>query len=130
MNFDNQPAYQQGFENPMYQQGAQATNFPQGMQGGHQGFNPMYQQQRTNINHNLYKTSLCKNFQEAGTCSYAERCKFAHGENELRQPGQSWQRFGGQRGQFGGNKPQGVCRVFQSTGQCKFGDNCRYSHQF
>lgn len=31
-----------------------------------------------------YKTQLCANFTERGTCSYRGRCMFAHGMKELR----------------------------------------------
>jgi hypothetical protein len=33
---------------------------------------------------NLYKTRLCENWLEHGTCSYGIRCLFAHGAQELR----------------------------------------------
>jgi hypothetical protein len=32
---------------------------------------------------NNFKTKLCENFAK-GSCTYAERCHFAHGEAELR----------------------------------------------
>ena len=86
-----------------------------------------------------YKTSLCTNFSEQGNCSYGDRCRYAHGPEDLREPGsQSQQNFGGNGGGFmpqnGGNnygqgRPQGVCRFFQQHNECKFGDNCRFSHE-
>lgn len=30
-----------------------------------------------------YKTEMCKNWVETGKCNYGEKCKFAHGKNEL-----------------------------------------------
>lgn len=33
----------------------------------------------------LYKTRLCKNFLEKGTCPYGKLCQYAHGMSELRQ---------------------------------------------
>jgi Tfp pilus assembly protein PilV len=42
------------------------------------------QQQRPAGRHKLYKTELCRNWQEAGTCRYQTRCQFAHGPGELR----------------------------------------------
>ncbi|XP_038880603.1 zinc finger CCCH domain-containing protein 14-like [Benincasa hispida] len=35
---------------------------------------------------NNFKTKLCANFTK-GTCTFRERCHFAHGESELRKPG-------------------------------------------
>ncbi|XP_022967901.1 zinc finger CCCH domain-containing protein 14-like [Cucurbita maxima] len=35
---------------------------------------------------NNFKTKLCANFAK-GTCTFRERCHFAHGESELRKPG-------------------------------------------
>jgi rRNA processing protein Krr1/Pno1 len=32
-----------------------------------------------------YKTKLCENFVKGGTCTFGERCHFAHGENEQRR---------------------------------------------
>ena len=45
-----------------------------------------------------YKTSLCNNFSKFGSCNFGERCKFAHGENELRPGGGG----GGMQGGMGG----------------------------
>jgi hypothetical protein len=33
----------------------------------------------------LYKTELCRSWEEKGTCRYATKCQFAHGEDELRK---------------------------------------------
>jgi hypothetical protein len=33
----------------------------------------------------LYKTELCRSWEEKGTCRYGTKCQFAHGEDELRQ---------------------------------------------
>jgi len=32
-----------------------------------------------------YKTVLCRQWEEAGWCSYGHRCTFAHGEGELKR---------------------------------------------
>jgi hypothetical protein len=34
--------------------------------------------------HNRYKTSMCRHFEQMGTCHLGERCHFAHGFQELR----------------------------------------------
>lgn len=33
----------------------------------------------------LYKTELCRSWEEKGTCRYGPKCQFAHGEDELRK---------------------------------------------
>ena len=33
----------------------------------------------------LYKTELCRSWEEKGTCRYGAKCQFAHGEEELRK---------------------------------------------
>lgn len=33
----------------------------------------------------LYKTELCRSWEEKGTCRYGSKCQFAHGEDELRK---------------------------------------------
>lgn len=34
---------------------------------------------------NLYKTQLCKHYEQTGICHVGARCHFAHGETELRK---------------------------------------------
>ncbi|KAJ2161072.1 hypothetical protein GGF46_001743 [Coemansia sp. RSA 552] len=34
----------------------------------------------------LYKTKMCQRFSELGECPYGEKCQFAHGDDELRDP--------------------------------------------
>jgi hypothetical protein len=33
----------------------------------------------------LYKTELCRSWEEKGTCRYGPKCQFAHGEDEIRR---------------------------------------------
>lgn len=35
-----------------------------------------------------YKTRLCNTYTQQGHCDYGEKCKFAHGTEDLRQPPQ------------------------------------------
>ena len=39
--------------------------------------------QKTIIDETKFKTEMCKNWQTKGFCNYGEKCKFAHGKNEL-----------------------------------------------
>ncbi|MEW5302480.1 MAG: hypothetical protein WDW38_002363 [Sanguina aurantia] len=66
--------------------------------------------------HSLYKTELCRSWDESGSCRYGSKCQFAHGREELR-PVQ----------RHGKPKPEG-CRAFAMTGSCPYGSRCRFVH--
>ena len=83
-----------------------------------------YNQGPPQHNNDKYKTSMCRNFLQSGECTYGEKCRFAHGDQELRSGGGG----GGNGGGNGGNRPTGVCRFFMENGDCKFGANCKFSH--
>merc|ERR1712086_294349 len=57
-------------------------------------------------NDSLLKTKLCVSWQRTGVCSFGERCRFAHGEADLRGPGEA-QHHGGGGGGGGGGMHQG-----------------------
>ena len=65
---------------------------------------------------NLYKTELCRSFEETGICRYGAKCQFAHGKAEqrpvLRHPKYKTE----------------VCKTFFSTGSCPYGRRCRFIH--
>ncbi|MEI6242319.1 MAG: zinc finger CCCH domain-containing protein [Chlamydiota bacterium] len=64
-----------------------------------------------------YKTELCKNFTEIGSCSYGKKCRYAHGPEELQQrirPTLFKSR---------------ICINFILEGYCSFGSRCRFSHK-
>ncbi|KAI7899344.1 uncharacterized protein BX663DRAFT_521380 [Cokeromyces recurvatus] len=64
----------------------------------------------------LYKTELCRNWQEIGECRYGKKCRFAHGQEELRCV-KRHVRY----------KTQ-ICRTFHSTGTCLYGVRCTFIH--
>ena len=67
-----------------------------------------------------YKTSLCKNFSDDGTCNFGDRCNFAHGTADLRRGIQDH-----------GEKPifkTSMCRNIMSQGSCNHGQACRFAH--
>jgi len=66
---------------------------------------------------NLYKTELCRSFQETGLCRYGHKCQFAHGHHELR-PVLRHPKY----------KTE-ICKTFQNTGACTYGNRCRFIHQ-
>ncbi|GBG79953.1 hypothetical protein CBR_g30215 [Chara braunii] len=66
--------------------------------------------------HSLYKTELCRSWEETGTCRYGGKCQFAHGKEELR-PVARHPKY----------KTE-ICRTFSSNGTCPYGTRCRFIH--
>ena len=66
--------------------------------------------------HSLYKTELCRSWEESGACRYGAKCQFAHGRDELR-PVLRHPKY----------KTE-VCRTFASQGCCPYGSRCRFIH--
>jgi butyrate response factor len=64
----------------------------------------------------LYKTELCRSWNENGTCRYGTKCQFAHGGDEVR-PVQRHPKY----------KTE-VCRSWAATGTCPYGTRCRFIH--
>ncbi|XP_057871840.1 zinc finger protein zfs1 [Cryptomeria japonica] len=66
----------------------------------------------------LYKTEICRSWEEYGTCRYGLKCQFAHGKDELRtairHPKYKTE----------------ICRAFTATGTCPYGARCRFIHHF
>ncbi|KAE8223596.1 hypothetical protein CF319_g3396 [Tilletia indica] len=65
---------------------------------------------------NLYKTELCRNWEEKGTCRYGVKCQYAHGQAELR-PVQRHSKY----------KTE-ICRTFWRTGSCPYAKRCCFIH--
>jgi hypothetical protein len=64
-----------------------------------------------------YKTELCKSFSETNFCVYGNKCRFAHGRNEL---------FGKPIDQ---NKYKvKECNSFKDIGYCMYGSRCNFKH--
>jgi butyrate response factor 1 len=66
--------------------------------------------------HSLYKTELCRSWEETGCCRYGNKCQFAHGKNELR-PIARHPKY----------KTE-ICRTFATSGTCPYGTRCRFIH--
>jgi hypothetical protein len=64
----------------------------------------------------LYKTELCRSFEETGACRYGLKCQFAHGRPELR-PVTRHPKY----------KTE-VCKTFHTIGTCPYGKRCRFIH--
>jgi len=63
-----------------------------------------------------FKTVLCRSFQRTRRCKYGDRCQFAHGEEELRQPPRPK------------NYKSVKCNKFWKFGVCPYGDRCMFLH--
>ncbi len=64
-----------------------------------------------------YKTELCKNWEEKGFCSYGNKCRFAHGVDELN--------YKNRRNNKYKSRP---CQAFFSTMFCPYGNRCLFQH--
>lgn len=61
----------------------------------------------------FFKTRLCNNFTNKGSCGYGDECTFAHGMEDLRS---SWE------------ERIRVCKMHMRSGKCTYGANCSYLH--
>lgn len=64
----------------------------------------------------LYKTELCRSWEEKGSCRYGPKCQFAHGEEELKKV----QRHPKYKTE--------ICRTFWLSGSCPYGKRCCFIH--
>lgn len=86
------------------------------------------------MNTTKYKTVLCKHFGQTGTCSYGDKCQFAHGFHELK----SSMNNGTIQMNQDPNKPKTApnpsnfkivkCKNWENTGSCKYGSVCTFAH--
>ena len=63
-----------------------------------------------------YKTELCKSFMETNFCVYGNKCRFAHGYNELVVKRQI------------NHYKQKPCNSFFQKGFCPYGNRCNFKH--
>lgn len=64
----------------------------------------------------LYKTELCRSWEEKGSCRYGSKCQFAHGEEELRKVARH------------PKYKTEICRTFWVSGTCPYGKRCCFIH--
>lgn len=88
-----------------------------GVQTHAQNQSNQQQNVRFDASNPLYKTELCRSFEEFGQCRYGTKCQFAHSLTELR-PVQRHPKY----------KTE-VCKTFATTGTCPYGTRCRFIHQ-
>ncbi|KAJ3118556.1 hypothetical protein HDU96_000508 [Phlyctochytrium bullatum] len=65
---------------------------------------------------NLYKTELCRSWEETGDCRYGAKCQFAHSMEELRVV----ERHPKYKTQ--------MCKTFWEKGTCPYGKRCCFIH--
>ncbi|OUM62403.1 hypothetical protein PIROE2DRAFT_61919 [Piromyces sp. E2] len=65
---------------------------------------------------NLYKTELCRSYEETGSCRYGSKCQFAHSISELR-PVDRHPKY----------KTE-MCKTFWEQGTCPYGKRCCFIH--
>jgi hypothetical protein len=87
----------------------------------------------------LYKTRMCKNFEQMGSCKFGDKCNFAHGKEELRRSvgaastvsagrgGGSSSSGGGGGGTCAGGFKKRLCERF-ANGSCLYGSRCTFAH--
>ncbi|KAI9474107.1 MAG: hypothetical protein EXX96DRAFT_580618 [Benjaminiella poitrasii] len=64
----------------------------------------------------LYKTELCRNWEETNHCRYGVKCQYAHGPADLREVDRH-PKYKTQK-----------CRTFHQTGSCPYGSRCTFRH--
>lgn len=64
----------------------------------------------------LYKTEICRTFEETGACRYGAKCQFAHCKEELRSTARH-PRY----------KTE-ICKTFWEHGTCPYGKRCCFIH--
>lgn len=64
-----------------------------------------------------FKTEMCKNWVNTGSCQYLDRCSFAHGAHELQG-----------KTHVPVNFKTKVCETFHREGSCQFGARCQFLH--
>jgi len=65
----------------------------------------------------LYKTELCRAYEETGKCKFGDECIFAHGEEELKPRVDRHPKY-----------KTRICRTFWEQGECPYGKRCCFIH--
>jgi len=67
-----------------------------------------------------YKTELCKSFTETSFCIYGNKCRFAHGKNDLFDKTIE--------ATNNNNYKQKLCTAFFENQYCQYGNRCHFKH--
>eukprot|EP00798_Chlamydomonas_sp_ICE-L_P031723 gene31723-6924_t len=80
----------------------------------------------------FFKTRICGKFKD-GACQYGDKCRYAHGEHELRVLGPDGQPMGStvtpdKRAMINLMKKTRLCQEFVQTGACRYNEKCTFAH--
>ena len=64
-----------------------------------------------------FKTELCKTFTDTGFCAYGNKCRFAHGKDDLFNRHVSHPKY-----------RKSDCMTFHTNGFCNYGARCHFRH--
>ncbi|EJW05085.1 hypothetical protein EDEG_00798 [Edhazardia aedis USNM 41457] len=64
----------------------------------------------------LFKTEMCRNYEDTGFCKYGDKCQFAHNKNELRYKTRHHL------------YKTAICRSFWVNNYCPYGKRCCFIH--
>ncbi|PCH33380.1 hypothetical protein WOLCODRAFT_21971 [Wolfiporia cocos MD-104 SS10] len=97
---------------------AAAAQVPASVPAGANGTSPSQSSGPSSNNRKLglYKTELCRSWEEKGSCRYGAKCQFAHGEEELRKVTRH------------PKYKTEICRTFWVSGSCPYGKRCCFIH--
>ena len=65
----------------------------------------------------MYKTVLCHQYKAMGNCTYKNKCRYAHGQNEL-QPISNHPLY-----------KTILCRSYHNDRICNYGAKCKFVHE-
>lgn len=92
------------------------------------------------MNSNKFKTVLCKHFSQSGSCSYGDKCQFAHGFQELQNPSTIVGNLNTSISSLStdNSKVKNIpnpsnfkivkCKNWEMTGTCSYGSVCTFAH--
>jgi len=72
---------------------------------------------QTRCSNPRFKTEICRNFKEKGSCLYGELCQFAHGKHELRKDVVRHNKY-----------KTKLCQKYWISGYCAYGPRCNFIH--
>jgi hypothetical protein len=73
-----------------------------------------------------YKTKLCKNFEQNGSCEFQELCNFAHGQEELKPAPEK--PAVGAAGSDQTSNSHYKTKLCKNGSSCTFGSACKFAH--
>jgi len=65
-----------------------------------------------------FKTEICRNFKDRGTCPYGDQCQFAHGKHEMRTDVVRHNKYKTKH-----------CQKYWIKGYCAYGPRCNFIHK-